>query len=118
MRPAFYANWAFWAYAFVWIPFAASSALYAARSPWRALPVGRALMTLLGSLTAVLTFVMIAVAVPLPHRLIDVLRGLTLGSVGIAGWMLLRQIHVLQHRGDPRGRLPAPTLHRRPIDAP
>ena len=114
MRPAFYAYWPFWAYLFVWVPFAASSALYAARSPWRALPVGRALMTLLGSLTAVLTFVMIAVAVPLPERLIDVLRGITLGSVGIAGWMLLRQIHVLQHEAIPEGDCP----RRRSTDVP
>lgn len=92
----FYANWAFYAYLFVWLPFACSTALYAARSPWRTLPIGRALMTLLASLTAVLTFVLFVLAVPVPRPLIDVLRGLTLGAVGIAGWMLLRQIHVLQ----------------------
>lgn len=92
----FYANWAFYAYLFVWLPFACSTALYAARSPWRSLPIGRALMTLLASLTAVLTFVLFVLVVPVPKHVIDILRGLTLGAVGIAGWMLLRQIHVLQ----------------------
>lgn len=96
MRPVFYADWAFYAYLFVFIPFACSTVLYAVRSPLRALPIGRALMTLLGSLTAILAFVLFVLIVPLPHPVIDTLRGLTLGAVGIAGWMLLRQIHVLQ----------------------
>jgi hypothetical protein len=92
----FYLDWAFYAYLFVWVPFASSTALYALRSPWRTLPIGRALMTLLGSLTAVLTFVLFVLMVPIPKQAVDILRGLTLGAVGIAGWMLLRQIHVLQ----------------------
>jgi hypothetical protein len=101
VRPAFYANWIFYAYLFVWLPFAASTALYAIRSPWRARPIGRALMALLGSLTAILSFVLVAMAMPLPREVIDVLRGLTLGSVGLAGWMILRQIHVLQGHTPP-----------------
>ena len=96
MRPVFYEDWAFYAYLFTWVPFACSTALYARRSPWRLLPIGRALMTLLASLTAVLTFVLFVLMVPIPKPAIDTLRGLTLGAVGIAGWMLLRQIHVLQ----------------------
>jgi hypothetical protein len=98
--PAFWANWVFYAYAVVWLPFACATVLYAARSPWRERPVGWALMTLLGSLTAILTFVLVAMAVPLPRDVIDVLRGLTLGGVSVAGWLLLRQIYVLQGRND------------------
>ena len=96
MTGPFWANWIFWAYAFVWLPFTLSTVLYMARSPWRSLPIGRALMTLLVSLTAILTFVLIVMAVPVPKQVTDILRGLTLGSVGLSGWMLLRQIHVLQ----------------------
>lgn len=96
MTQPFWANWVWWAYAFVWLPYACSTVLYAARSPWQARPVGRALMTLLVSLTAILTFVLVAMAVPLPSWVIDILRGLTLGSVSLAGFLLLRQIHVLQ----------------------
>lgn len=97
MKPDFYTNWIFYAYLFVWLPFALSTTLYALRSPWRVTAVGRALMTLLASLTAVLTFVLFVMAVPVPEPITDVLRGLTLGSVGLAGWMLLREIHVLQN---------------------
>lgn len=96
MNGPFWSNWVFWAYAFVWLPFALATVLYGTRSPWRSLPIGRALMTLLASLTAVLTFVLFVMAVPVPVAVTDVLRGLTLGSVGMAGWMLLREIHVLQ----------------------
>lgn len=98
MTEPFWSNWIWWAYFFVWMPFALCAALYAFRSPWRALPIGRALMTLLGSLTAVLSFVLFVMAVPVPRGVMDVLRGLTLGSVGLAGWMLLRQITVIQAR--------------------
>ena len=114
MTPAFYANWIFWAYVFVWMPFAAATALYAIRSPWRARPVGRALMTLLGSLTAILSFVLVVMAMPLPKDVIDILRGLTLGSVSLAGWLLLRQIHVLQSQRQTR----PPTPRRRATDIP
>lgn len=93
----FWSNWVWWAYAFVWLPFAGCTILYAVRSPWRLTPIGRALMTLLGSLTAILTFVLFVMAVPVPERVADVIRGLTLGCVGIAGYLLLRQIHVLQN---------------------
>lgn len=96
MTQQFWLNWVWYAYLFVWVPFALCTALYAARSPWRTHAIGRALMTLLGSLTAVLTFVLFVMAVPVSKDVTDVLRGLTLGSVGLAGWMLLRQIHVLQ----------------------
>jgi ABC-type Co2+ transport system permease subunit len=109
----FWSNFIWWAYAFVWLPFAACTALYAVRSPWRALPIGRALMTLLGSLTAVLSFVLFVMAVPIPREVMDVLRGLTLGSVGLAGWMLLRQIAVIQNN-----QPPDPCPKRRSTDVP
>lgn len=104
MREPFWANWVWWAYLFVWLPYACATALYAVRSPWRARPVGRALMTLMASLTAILSFVLVAMAVPLPPWVIDILRGLTLGSVSLAGFLLLRQIHVLQGQQSPASR--------------
>lgn len=112
--PPFWSNWVWWAYAFVWLPFALSAALYALRSPWRVTAVGRALMTLLGSLTAVLSFVLFVMAVPVPEHVSDLLRGLTLGSVGIAGWLLLREIHTLQNLHDTA----PPCPHRRSTDIP
>lgn len=96
MREPFWGNWIFWSYAFVWIPFACSTVLYGTRSPWRTLPIGRALMLLLGSLTAILTYVLVLIAVPVPETLGDIIRGVTLGGVGTAGYLLLRQIYILQ----------------------
>lgn len=93
----FWQNWVWWAYLFVWVPFAASAALYGLRSPWRHSAIGRAFMTLLGSLTAILSFVLVLLAVPLSTGLADWLRGVTLGGVGLAGYLLLRQIHILQN---------------------
>lgn len=99
MRP-FWSNWIWYAYLFVWTPFFLCMALYASRSPWRTHAIGRALMTLLVALTAVLSFVLFVMAVPVPKEVLDALRGITLGSVSLAGWMLLRQIHVLQKERD------------------
>lgn len=113
MTEPFWTNWAWWAYLFVWVPFALSAVLYATRSPWRRSPMGRALMTLLGSLTAVLSFVMVVLAVPVDPRIIDTLRGLTLGSVGIAGWLLLRQMLTEQKRAREE-----PCPRRRATDVP
>lgn len=104
--PSFLTNWMFWAYAFVWLPFFLFVVLYAARSPWRSTSTGRALMTLGGSLTAVLTFVLVVIAVPLPAEVRDMLRGLTLGGVAIAGWMLLRELIRLQKSRPTQGASP------------
>lgn len=104
--PSFLTNWLFWAYAFVWLPFFLFVVLYATRSPWRSTSTGRALMTLGGSLTAVLTFVLFVIAVPISAEMRDMLRGATLGSVAIAGWMLLRELIRLQKTQGPEGDHP------------
>ena len=113
IRP-FWESWIFWAYAFVWAPFFLAALMYATKSPWRVTPVGRALMTLLLSMTAVLTFVLAVLAVDIGEWLTNVLRGVTLGGVGIAGWMFLRELMVLQ-----RVRVTAgPCPKRRATDVP
>lgn len=109
----FWSSWVWWAYVFVWAPFATAAALYAFRSPWRVTAVGRSLMTLLASLTAVLTFVLVILAVPLDESISSVLRGVTLGGVGVAGWMFLRELIVLQ-----RQRQQDPCPKRRATDVP
>lgn len=114
MLREFWSSWIFWSYVFVWCPFTVSAVLYAARSPWRALPVGRALMTLLASMSAVLSFVLLVLMVRVDPWLIAVLRGTTLGGVGIAGWMFLRELMVLQNRKRPA----APCPRRRSTDVP
>lgn len=114
MTRPFWENWIWYAYLFVWAPFFLCMAQYARRSPWRTQAIGRALMTLLASLTAVLTFVLFVMAVPVPREVLDGLRGLTLGSVSLAGWMLLRQIHILQNERDSEPVRP----HRRCTDVP
>jgi hypothetical protein len=96
--PPFYANWTFWAYAFVWLPFALFVVLYGCRSPWRSTAVGRGLMTLAGAITAVLTFVLVVLAVPIPPEVRDLLRGATLGGVAIAGWLQLKNLVQIQNR--------------------
>lgn len=114
MKPDWYSSWVLYAYAFTWAPFALSTVLYATRSPWRVTAVGRALMTLLGAMTAVLTFVLVAIIFELPFWAINILRGLTLGGVGISGWMFLRELLVLQRSA----RTVKPCPKRRHTDVP
>lgn len=99
----FYENLMFWAYAFVWLPFALFVVLYGVRSPWRSTSVGRGLMTLAASITAVLSFVLLVIAVPIPADVRDLLRGATLGSVGLAGWLQLKNLLVIQNRAPDNG---------------
>lgn len=105
--PPFYENTAFYLYAFVWLPFALFVFRYWTRSPWRATPTGRAVMAMAGSLTVVLTFVLVVLIAPqIPGPVRDALRTVTLGGVGFAGWLLFRNLLVEQKKGRTSPRSP------------
>lgn len=97
--PPFWANLTFWIYLIVWLPFALFVVLYATRSPWQSTPVGRAVMSLAVSITAVLTFVLIVIVFPIPDGAKQVLRAVVLGGVAIAGWLMVRQLLTQQNAG-------------------
>lgn len=98
--PPFYENTAFYLYAFVWAPFALFVVRYWTHSPWRATPTGRAVMALAVSLTIVLTFVLVVLVAPqIPAAIRDALRSVTLGGVGLAGWLLFKNLLAEQRRG-------------------
>jgi hypothetical protein len=85
----FYANWIFWLYAFLFVPYALFVGFYAARTrDWRHTPEGRALMILAGAIVAVLTFAMVAQVTAIPPLARDALRLVTLTAVAAAGWYL------------------------------
>jgi hypothetical protein len=111
--PPFYANTAFYLYAFVWLPFALFVARYWTHSPWRATATGRAVMALAVSLTVVLTFVLVVLVAPrIPGPIRDALRAVCLGGVGFAGWLLFRNLLTEQKKG----RRPAGAPRRRNTD--
>lgn len=92
----FYADPRFWLWVTTFAPFALALALYGVRSPWQGSPVGRSLFMLLASLSAVLLFGVLAVAVVLPEALLSVLRFVLVGGVQVAGWVFLVQVIRLQ----------------------
>jgi hypothetical protein len=93
-----YTNLTFWAYAFAWLPFFLFVVIYATKSPWQTTPVGRGMMALAASLTAVLTFVMVVISVPLPDDVKTLLRGATMGGVALSGYLQLKNLLVILHR--------------------
>lgn len=98
--PPWYANSAFWLYLFVWLPIALFVVLYWFRSPWRSTGPGQAVMALAASLFAVLSFVLIVLVFPqIPTQLKDILRTALLSGVGIAAWVLLKNLRTEQRRG-------------------
>lgn len=72
-------------------PFAACAFRYA-HSPWRGSELGRALMLLFGSVSAVLLLGVVARLTDPEHPVVWVLRVLLLGAVQVAGWRVYRQI--------------------------
>lgn len=114
IRPPFYENTAFYLYAFVWLPFVLFVYRYWTHSPWRLTPAGRAVMALAGSLTVVLTFVLVVLVAPqIPGPVKDALRTITLGGVGFAGWSLYKNLLTEQRKGRD---LPDQTPPRRRTD--
>lgn len=102
VAPPFYENSAFYVYLIAWLPFALFVALYATRSPWRFTQTGRALMSVAGSLTAVLTFVLVVLIFPeFPASMKDVLRGVLTGGVSLSGWLMLRDLITKQRSKRP-----------------
>lgn len=85
----------FWIYAATWLPFVLCTLAYGLRSPWWRAPIGRALFTLLTSMTVVLTFAVAVQIGAVPDGVIDVLRW-SLAGVAVAGWVLLVQILRIQ----------------------
>lgn len=101
----FYANWVFWLYAALFLPFALFVAFYATRTPdWRRSPEGRALMILAGSIVAVVAFALLAQVTTIPPTVRDVLRVITLGGVAVAGWYLF--LNLLRRQRDRRRGTP------------
>lgn len=94
----FYAELDFWLYAMCAAIFTACFVMYGLRSRWRSSGwIGWALLTLYGSLSAILGFVMLVLSGALPEggpR--DVVRSILLGGVAIAGALHLSQILRLQ----------------------
>ncbi len=88
----FYEDLRFWLYLLTLIPFLSCWLLYGLRSPWRFEPIGRAMFTLLTSLTSVLAFACVALTGAVPLDVAAVIRVVLLGSVSIAGFLLLRQV--------------------------
>lgn len=91
----FYESARFWIYAGTWLPFVMCTFAYGLRSPWWQAPIGRALFTLLTSMTVVLTFAVAVQIAVVPDWVIDVLRW-SLAGVAVAGWVLLVQILRIQ----------------------
>lgn len=72
-------------------PFLACALRYS-RSPWRDSELGRALMLLFGSISAVLMLGVIARLTDPEHPITWVARVLLLAAVQVAGWLIYRQI--------------------------
>lgn len=106
IRPDVLQSVQFWIYLLCWIPYTAFVVLYA-RSPWRSSSTGVGLMTVAGSMVAVLTNALATVILgpAWPYR--DVMRLIFLGCVAAAGWFQLKNLIVLQHKAR-RGTPAAP----------
>jgi chromate transport protein ChrA len=94
----FYNHAAFYLYATVLAPFLLCSCFYGLRSPWRSSRTGRAVFTLLASMTAVLVFAVVVQIAEIPRDVRDALRFVTLLPVAAAGWFLFFDIVRLQRQ--------------------
>ena len=87
----------FWLYFSTWVVFTACLLVYTLRSPWQRSGVGRAMVTLYGSLVAILTMVLLFLMDVIPEGSArDFLRSLTLGCVTLAGTVQL--VTILRHQ--------------------
>jgi hypothetical protein len=97
--PPFYAEPTFYQYLATWAVFTACLLFYGLRSPWRESSVGKAMVTLYGSLVAILTLVLLILVGLIPEgQPRDLLRTLTLGGMTLAGAVQLAAILRLQRR--------------------
>jgi hypothetical protein len=102
----FWTDLRFWLYAVTLIPFLLCLLFYGLRSPWRFDPVGRALFTLLASITSVLLFATVTLSGVIPVPVTTALRPLLLGGVIVGGWLLLFQILRIQRESRRRADCP------------
>ena len=86
----------FWLYLGTLLPFALCLFFYGTRSPWQQSPIGRALISLLISLTAVLGWAVLVQITEIPRPVLDAMRAVLLGGVALTGWVLLANIRRLQ----------------------
>jgi hypothetical protein len=110
---SFVARLPFWLYLLTLLPFALCLFFYGTRSPWRASPMGRALISLLISLTAVLGWAVLVQITEIPRPVLDAMRAVLLGGVALTGWVLLANIRRLQRERDTE---PADLSARRSTD--
>jgi xanthine/uracil permease len=82
------------------LPFALCLFFYGTRSPWQVSATGRALFSLLASLVAVLGWAVLVQITVIPKPVLDAMRAVLLGGVALSGWVLLRNIRLLQHQRD------------------
>jgi hypothetical protein len=94
--PPFYERLPFYLYLLTLLPFALCLFFYGIRSPWRVSPMGRALISLLTSLTAVLGWAVLVQITEIPRPVLDAMRAVLLGGVALTGWVLLSNIVRLQ----------------------
>lgn len=95
--PPFYERVPFYLYLATLAPYALCLFFYGTRSPWQKSQTGRALIALLVSLVAVLGWAVLVQVTVIPKPVLDVMRGVLLGGVALAGWVMLRQIVQLQN---------------------
>jgi multisubunit Na+/H+ antiporter MnhB subunit len=86
----------FWLYLLTLMPFALCLFFYGTRSPWQQSQTGRALISLLTSLVAVLLWAVVAQVAEIPREVLDAMRAVLLGGVFLSGCVLLRNILLLQ----------------------
>lgn len=94
--PPFYERLPFYLYLGTLLPFALCLFFYGTRSPWQSSPTGRALISLLSSLVAVLLWAVVAQVTEIPREVLDAMRAVLLGGVFLSGCVLLRNILLLQ----------------------
>ncbi|MCU1617210.1 MAG: hypothetical protein JWO98_4750 [Frankiales bacterium] len=102
--PPFWERLPFWLYLLTLMPFALCLFFYGTRSPWQQSQTGRALISLLTSLVAVLSWAVLAQVTVIPQTVLDAMRAVLLGAVALSGWVLLANILRLQReRSDASG---------------
>lgn len=102
----FYERLPFWLYLGTLLPFLLCLWFYGTRSPWQRSQTGRALFTLLLSLSAVLLWAVLVQITAIPLPVLDAMRAVLLGGVALAGWVLLHNIRLLQReRTEPKACL-------------
>lgn len=95
--PPFWENWIFWLYLSLWLPYAAFVVLYGLRSPWWKSAIGRGLMGMAASIVAVLTNVLLALAIePYPWR--RPVAIVLIAGAGMVGWYMLGNLVRLQRQ--------------------